>query len=159
MVARNRQCGNTFVEVVIVVAIIGITASIGIPRFQDSIERTKFTSTIADMNTMGDAWLAHVATKMETGDVHSDFDHGDTIPEGLFLEIFFPEILARLGKTAKELDHWGHPFHFGICNHGYLLQCSGGQLGPITDYVRQCIGPISMADDRVPLRRIIIVNP
>jgi prepilin-type N-terminal cleavage/methylation domain-containing protein len=38
---RNKQAGFTLVELAIVIVIIGVLAAFGVPRFRDSVERSK----------------------------------------------------------------------------------------------------------------------
>ncbi len=55
---RNRQGGFTLIELLIVVAIIGIIAAILIPNLIDALQKAKQKRTVADIRTIGTAWMS-----------------------------------------------------------------------------------------------------
>lgn len=55
MLKRNRQQGFTLIELMIVVAIIGIIAAIAYPSYQRNIENTRRTTAQADMMELAQA--------------------------------------------------------------------------------------------------------
>src|SRR2546427_13113198 len=55
----KTQKGFTLIELLIVVAIIGILASIAIPNLLTAMQRSKQKRTMADMRTIGTAWERH----------------------------------------------------------------------------------------------------
>src|ERR1700752_2179546 len=74
---RNRERGFTLIDLLIVVAIIGIIAALLIPNFLDALQKSKQKRTEADMRNMGTAmfsWLtdqggAAAAAPAATSDV------------------------------------------------------------------------------------------
>lgn len=55
---RNRGQGFTLIELIIVVAVIGIIAAILIPNLLDALQKTKQKRTMADMRDLGTAWFS-----------------------------------------------------------------------------------------------------
>ena len=63
---HGRQ-GFTLIELLIVVAIIGIIAAIVIPNLMDSLQKAKQASTVANMRTIGTAWMSWVTDQISAG--------------------------------------------------------------------------------------------
>ena len=55
---RPRRQGFTLIELIIVVAIVGIIAAILIPNLLDSLQKTKQKRTMADMRDLGAGWMS-----------------------------------------------------------------------------------------------------
>ena len=112
--ALRRSRGFTLIELIVVVAIIGIIAAILIPAMLDSIQRAKQKRTVADVRSIGLAWfgwLTDHAGAPTAGRAGSTFDFGmltqisfDDLIEDL-VPIYINEIPGR--------DGWGHPLEFG----------------------------------------------
>lgn len=61
--SRNRG-GFTLIELIIVVAIIGIIAAILIPNLLDALQKSKQKRTVADMRNLGTAWFSWLTDQM-----------------------------------------------------------------------------------------------
>lgn len=82
---RRRGCGFTLVEIMIVVVIIGLLATIAIPAFNKIRERTLVSRTINDLRIFRAAIDNYT---LEHGDYPEDSNTGSLPPE---LEGYFPE--------------------------------------------------------------------
>lgn len=65
---KNKK-GFTLVELVVVIAILGILAGIAIPRFMDATATARGARLVADMRTIESAESMYYAQKGEYGDV------------------------------------------------------------------------------------------
>ncbi|RMH23344.1 MAG: prepilin-type N-terminal cleavage/methylation domain-containing protein, partial [Acidobacteria bacterium] len=55
---RELRRGFTLIELLIVIAIIGIIASILIPNLLDALQKAKQRRTVAEMRNLGVAWMS-----------------------------------------------------------------------------------------------------
>lgn len=72
---KSMQKGFTLIELMIVVAIIGILAAIAIPAYQDYIARSQASEAF----TLADGAKAFIQTNMELNDCKSKVDADNTI--------------------------------------------------------------------------------
>src|SRR5688572_18429137 len=61
---RRSQKGFTHIELLIVVAIIGIIAAILIPNLLDALQKAKQKATVGDIRNIGTAWMSWVTDQM-----------------------------------------------------------------------------------------------
>lgn len=84
----TQKSGFTLVELLIVIAIIGVLAAQAIPAYQDYIERTKVGLAISQINVISSR-LLHYQLEENT----------------------FPDSLTAIDADA-ELDPWGRPYAY-----------------------------------------------
>ncbi len=111
--------GFSLLEVLIVVTIISAIATIAIPNLLNAIDRSRQSSTVADMRTIGSA-LEHYAV-----------DHL-SYPATGDLETLRRELEPDYVKQLPAKDGWGHPFVFEADDQGasYTLRSPGKDGAP-----------------------------
>ena len=110
---RVRSRGFTLIELLIVVAIIGLIASILIPNLIDALQKTKQKRTMAEMRIVGTAWMSWLTDQVGSAAAgQNQFNWGAMTPKN------YDELLADLVPTYSEsippLDGWRHPYQFGV---------------------------------------------
>ena len=103
----REQRGFTILEVLIVVAIIGIIAAIAIANYLNSAQRTRQKRTMADIRSIGVAWESRAV------DTKSYNAAGFTMPAAA---LTYADITTLLSPTymrnIPSADGWGHPLQF-----------------------------------------------
>jgi general secretion pathway protein G len=80
--------GFTLIELIVVIAIVGILAGIGVPAYRAYLEKARMTKTISDMRVVEQEILAYKATKDRLPDSLNDINRGNW------------------------KDSWGNPFQY-----------------------------------------------
>ncbi|MGD8331947.1 MAG: type II secretion system protein GspG [Acidobacteriota bacterium] len=111
---KQTEQGFSLIELLIVVAIIGILASIAIPALMDAIDRSKQRRSMGDMHT--------IATANGTYNVDQQ-DYAPTLADlvgGEYLQVLVTD------------DAWGNPFVYNSNGDDYDLSSLGsdGAGGP-----------------------------
>jgi general secretion pathway protein G len=83
-----RQRGFTVVEIMVVLAIVGVLVGIALPRYQDYRERIKIQQAITDIRAMNALLRARM--------------NDDSVP---------PDNLTAIGWASK-VDPWGRPYQY-----------------------------------------------
>jgi len=104
---RRRDSGFTLIELLIVVAIIGLLASIAIPNLMLAMNKAKQARTLADMKAIGNA--------LETYALENN-----TYPKGLTdanAQVLSGYVSKYL-KTVPTGDGWNNPWHIDTNSQG-----------------------------------------
>jgi general secretion pathway protein G len=69
--------GFTLIELIVVIAIVGILAGIGVPAYRAYLDRARMTKTIADLRIIEKELLAYKSTKERFPDSLNDINRGN----------------------------------------------------------------------------------
>lgn len=109
-----RARGLSLLEILIVVTIISAMATIAIPSLIKAIDRSRQSSTMADMRTIGSALERYAVDHLSY----------PTVTDTLDLR---PALEPEYVKQLPSIDGWGHPFVFEVDDQGssYTLRSPG----------------------------------
>ncbi len=125
---RKRSSGFTLIEILVVVAIIGVLSTLAIVNYQTALLRTKQKRTMADMRAIAVAW------ETRAGDVRQYNASGFTVPAVTPTIAEVNSILAPTYiRTVPLNDGWGRPFSFS-------LEFAVGSTSPSNEYVIRSAG-------------------
>jgi type II secretion system protein G len=136
---RRRQKGFTLLELLVVVAIIGIIASIAVPNLLVAIQRAKQRRTMVDIRNIATAWEAR---NTEAGRYNAAGQANGV--EGADQRITETNLQSMLEPTyirdVAKVDGWGKAYQM-YANRGYgapeqanvYAILSGGKDGVIAD--------------------------
>ena len=113
---RSRS-GFTLIELLIVVAIIGIVASILIPNLLDSLQKAKQKRTLSDMREVGVAWFSWLTDQVgaaAAGQQVFDFDFGTVLNAADLQSTLFPSTTFFYIQSVPEFDGWGGTFQYRL---------------------------------------------
>ena len=132
--------GFTLIELMIVVAIIGILAAVAIPAFMKYIRRSKTTEAIMNVRRMYDAAVAYYESEHATSDgaiIRKQFPYG--ADGGVGPVIFTPtsKCCTNPGeKCAPNPSIWNHPtwaaLNFSVDDPHYYQYAGGGDQEQFT---------------------------
>jgi len=101
-----RERGFTLLELLIVVAIIGIIAAIAIPNMLTAIQKGRQKGTMADMRSIATAWEARAA-EAQRYNAAGGFNGADTpVDLGDLQTMLEPTFIKKLPQS----DAWGKPY-------------------------------------------------
>jgi len=105
----RRQKGFTLLELLVVVAIIGVIAAIAIPNLLVAIQRAKQRRTMVDIRNMATAWEARNsdAGRYNAAGQANGVEGADQRITAANLEMILTPTYIR---TVQEFDAWGTPF-------------------------------------------------
>lgn len=128
---RARAHGFTLIEILIVVAIIGVIVAILIPNLLDSLQKAKQRRTVNDVRAVGSAWFSWVTDQLSAASAGSSaqtFDWDDTWDEDLTAEELH-EILRRGDMNyivaVPDKDGWGGTYEYAWSGNAALVPTFG----------------------------------
>ncbi len=132
---RYRK-GFTLIELLIVVAIIGIIASILIPNLIDALQKAKQKRTVAEMRNLGSAWMNWLTDQIAAGSAGQNIYDASTLDIVTLAELrgyLRPSDNFFYTNQVAAEDGWG--FSLQYCLNSVLQQdnvimiCSPGRNG------------------------------
>ena len=111
MHGKRTQAGVTLMELLIVVAIIGIIAAIALPNLMSAADKAKQRSTMAQMKSIGNA-LETYMVDVNFYPISSSMQTLETLdPRNMGIE---PSYMSNVPTT----DGWGGPLYYGSDTQG-----------------------------------------
>ena len=137
MPTHKNDKGFTLIEVLIVVAIIGILAVLLIPNAITAIQKSKQKSTMKDILSMATAASDYVT---DNGDWTIN-QAGDINPSSDFVQAITPFYI----KICPAVDHWGEPYKVYVGSQAAVRSIADEDVGP-DDFVIESYGRDGISD-------------
>lgn len=117
----RSQRGFTLVELMVVVAVVGILAAVLIYRLLNAVDRSRQRRATADIRTIGAAVEAYAVDNLH-------FPCGGSVEAGDLAGVLVPTYIHHLPR----IDPWRQPFHVDLNGNGSSYTVfSGGRDGVV----------------------------
>jgi general secretion pathway protein G len=116
----HRQRGFTLVELLVVVVIVGIIATIIIPMFLDALQKSKQKRSMAEMRLVGTCWMSwltdQVSSSAGSGRKTRQYDlsHLRSVDADVVLASLYRSQHFFYCSEVPEVDAWGYQYQYFI---------------------------------------------
>ncbi len=131
--------GFSLVELLVVVAIVGIIAAILIPNLLTALQKAKQKRTVAEVRNVGTAWMSWLTDQVGSATAGSAKTYNaSSFSERSYIELYgylHPESTFFYMQEVPQFDGWQYPLTFGqaesLLSSNVLIVCSGGADGEL----------------------------